>query len=347
MQVVDGVEHAAEDFAVAEEVVQVAARELGAGVAGARWVERAGVELVAGVLDLDVAVAGEQVAVAGIAGRHHAIEHVDAGGDRIHQVLRRADAHQVARLVGRQLRRRMGKNARHVFLGLADREAADGHAVETDVAQAGHRFVAEIFMHAALDDAEQGVAVFQLVVFVTRAPGPAHAHPHRLGGFFVAGRVGRAFVEDHDDVGIQHLLDLHRDFRRQEELGAIVRRRELDAFLGDLAHGAQRENLEAARVGEDGLLPVHEIVQAVMGLDHLQPRPQPQVEGVAKADLGADFGQRSGCHGLDRAVGADRHENRCLDDAVGQGQGAAAGGAVGLEKFKLHRFFPEAWHRHS
>jgi hypothetical protein len=36
MQVVDGVEHPAEDFAMAEEVVQVGAGELRAGIASAR-----------------------------------------------------------------------------------------------------------------------------------------------------------------------------------------------------------------------------------------------------------------------------------------------------------------------
>ncbi len=41
-------------------------------------------------------------------------------------------------------------------------------------------------------------------------------------------------------------------------------------------------------------------------------------------------------HRLDRAIGAHRHEDRGLDHAVVQGQGAAAGGAVGGEQFKLH-----------
>ena len=59
MQVVDGVEHAAEDFTGAEKVMQVAAGEVRAGVAMATWVERAGIRFIAGVLDLDVAKAGK------------------------------------------------------------------------------------------------------------------------------------------------------------------------------------------------------------------------------------------------------------------------------------------------
>ena len=51
--------------------------------------------------------------------------------------------------------------------------------------------------------------------------------------------------------------------------------------------------------------------------DDFKARAQPQVKGVAEADLGADFVQRGRRHRLDRAIGADRHENRGLDLAVG------------------------------
>ena len=53
----------------------------------------------AGVAQIDLAEAGERHAVAPVAGRHHAIEHVDAARDRLHQILGRADAHQIARAI--------------------------------------------------------------------------------------------------------------------------------------------------------------------------------------------------------------------------------------------------------
>ena len=46
-----------------------------------------------------VPAAGEEVAVARVAGRHHAVEHVHPARHRLDQVLGRAHAHQVARLV--------------------------------------------------------------------------------------------------------------------------------------------------------------------------------------------------------------------------------------------------------
>src|SRR3546814_9597397 len=66
----------------------------------------------------------------------------------------------------------------------------------------------------------------------------------------------------------------------------------------------------SARVGEDRPVPAREAVQSAVCLDHLQPRPQVQVEGVAEDDFGAQRAHLVGQHALDRAVGADRHEGR-------------------------------------
>ena len=75
----------------------------------------------------------ERQAVAAVAGRHHAVEHVDAARHRFEKVVGRADAHQVARPVRRQERRDRLDHRQHHRLRLADREAADGVAVKADI----------------------------------------------------------------------------------------------------------------------------------------------------------------------------------------------------------------------
>src|SRR6185312_17111355 len=67
VQVVDGVQARPQDLVGAVQVVQVGAGEVAAGVAGAPRVERAGVLAVARILDLHVARAREEPAVAGVA----------------------------------------------------------------------------------------------------------------------------------------------------------------------------------------------------------------------------------------------------------------------------------------
>ena len=59
------------------------------------------------------------------------------------------------------------------------------------------------------------------------------------------------------------------------------------------------------------------------------------MKGVAQNDLGTHLVQRLRHHALDRAIGAHRHEDGRLHDAVVQGQLAAPGATFGFQEFKL------------
>ena len=189
-------------------------------------------------------------------------------------------------------------------------------------------------MHAALDDAEQRRRV--LAMRVLGALGPTQRQLHGALGHVELGRIRRALVEDHHDVRTEVALHLHRLFRPHEHLGAIDGRGEVHALFLDLAHGAQAEHLEATGIGEDRPLPLHEVVQIAMFLDHLHPRAQPQVEGVAENDLRADPLDVTRQHALDRAIGTHRHEGRGLDHATREGQATTTGLAVGGQQLEGH-----------
>jgi hypothetical protein len=134
---------------------------------------------------------------------------------------------------------------------------------------------------------------------------------------------------------IRHLLDLHRHFRRQEQLVAVDRRRERDAVFSDLAQVAERKHLEAAGVGQDRLLPAHETVQAAVRADRFEARAQPEVKRIAEDDLRMHFLEFAWLDGFHGAVSADGHEDRRFDDAVIQRDAAAARLAVGAEQFEV------------
>ena len=219
VQVVDAREHRAEHFAATVEVVQVSAREVLAGVARTAHVGRRLIRFVARVAQLEVTEAREQVAVARIARRHHAIEHVDAGLHAFDQVFRRAHAHQVARLVRRQPVRRVRDDLLHQWLGLADADAADRITRKVERDQRIERRFAQVLEHAALHDAEQCVRVLQRRVFHQAALRPPQAQFHRdarlaFGRDVALGFIRRALVELHHDVAVEHALHLHADFRR-------------------------------------------------------------------------------------------------------------------------------------
>ena len=111
-------------------------------------------------------------------------------------------------------------------------------------------------------------------------------------------------------------------------LAAVDMAAEAHALLRDLAQLRQRHHLEAAGVGEDGLFPAHEFVQAAKARDALRARAQHQVISVAEHDVGAGGGHALRQHRLHRARRADRHESGCADDAARRADNAGHVSAV-------------------
>ena len=105
-----------------------------------------------------------------------------------------------------------------------------------------------------------------------------------------AGERG-AFVESHDDIGAEGTLDGDRFLRAEEKFRAVDMRGEFDAVRFHLAQRREAENLEAAAVGKDRAVPVHEAVQTA-GLGHdFHARLEKQMIGVAEDDLGVELDQ--------------------------------------------------------
>ena len=103
-------------------------------------VERARVVGVARVLQVELAEAGVGAGRGGRRGSACTQSNMSMPrADRLDDVVRRADAHEVARLVRRQARRDRLEHGQHHVLRLADGEAADGVAVEADARRAPAR----------------------------------------------------------------------------------------------------------------------------------------------------------------------------------------------------------------
>src|SRR5437016_5680660 len=96
------------------------------------------------------------------------------------------------------------------------------------------------------------------------------------------------------------------------------------AVFADLAQFAQAEYLVPAGVGEDGAIPGHEPVQPAEPANRLDPWSQIEVIGVAEQDLHAQVFQQILWHALYGGERADRHKDRCLDDAMRGDQASGA-----------------------
>jgi hypothetical protein len=112
---------------------------------------------------------------------------------------------------------------------------------------------------AALHDPEQRLAAAARVL-LRAALEPASVRRTPVRASALVGRIRRALVERHDDVGAERLLDLDRALGVSSSGRAVDLAREAHAAVGDLGL-RQREHLEAAAVGEDRSVPAHERVQ--------------------------------------------------------------------------------------
>src|SRR5215208_1437525 len=101
--VVDGAQRGRQDLLGLEQMVQVGAGVVRAGVAVAVRVDRAEVAPEAGVGDVEATRSRIHSRVAGYARRRHAVEGVSAGRHGVEKVIGLADAQQMSRLVGGQL----------------------------------------------------------------------------------------------------------------------------------------------------------------------------------------------------------------------------------------------------
>ncbi len=232
------------------------------------------------------------------------------------------------------------------FAGLADRQAADGVSGEIHVDEVEGAFPTEVGIHAALDDAEEGLGLVEGGVpgdFVPvcleegfGAGGPGVGEVHGVAGAFPAGGGFDALVEGHEDVGAERDLDGDGVLGRKEVAGAIEVGAEVDAIGGDFAEFGEGEDLEAAGVGEHGAAPGHEAVDAAHAGDEVVTGAEVEMVGVGEDDLRAEAGGAEGFEdalldGLDGCGGADWHEDWCFDDAVREveaGSASAVGGGV-------------------
>ena len=110
----------------------------------------------------------------------------------------------------------------------------------------------------------------------------------------------------------------------------VVGRDEANALVGELDSIVMRENLEPARIGEDGPVPVHEGVQAAHLLDQVCARTHCEMVRVGEHDLRSEVAHRLPGNALDRRTRADGHEDRGLDVAMRRMQDAHARMRLGI-----------------
>ena len=107
-------------------------------------------------------------------------------------------------------------------------------------------------------------------------------------------------------------------------------RLKLHTLFGDFGEFIEAENLIPATVSENGVRPVHELMQSSQRLDQLVTRPEIEVVSVAQYDLCAErfYVIRGQC--FDRGLSAYRHEAGRVDFSMRGGQNSQSSRRVAM-----------------
>src|SRR6516165_4505717 len=124
------------------------------------------------------ALVGEGHGVAAIARGKHAVEQVDATSNRLENILRPADAHQVARFAFWQRRRGLMEDRIHLIRRLADTQATDSVALKLELAKRLGAFNSQSRIQSALNDSELSLIYPPMSIFGASRPADTS-----LGGF--------------------------------------------------------------------------------------------------------------------------------------------------------------------
>ena len=267
--------------------------------------------------------------MAGGARGQHAIHHVDAEAGVLDDLFRSSDSHQVPRFLFREERRRKPGDLADRVLRLPHRHPADRVTVEAEVDQGTGGASAQVFVRSSLHDPEeQSLSVPSM----TRPLRPAEREPARFLDLAALRGKRRADVERHRDVDAEFGLELDCELGRQEMPRSILRRPELDPFVGQAAPRRKAHDLKAAGVGQDGATPSEERVQTSGAPDDRATRARHQVIRVREDRAAVPLFESVELDPLDGAPRAHGKEARRLDLAVRRRDDARPSGRIRIAR---------------
>ena len=118
-------------------------------------------------------------------------------------------------------------------------------------------------------------------------------------------------------------------------LGAIHDGAEVHAIGIELEGIGKREDLETAAVGEHGMVPMHEAVDASSLANDVDTRPQIQMVSVSEDDLRVQILELGIGDALDGCLRAHGHEDGGLDVTMGRMHAAQARRASGVSRYQI------------
>ncbi len=319
-----------------EQVSQILAIVASAAGAAAVLHQRTAIVAKASLAHLHRAIGSERGSVPAEPGGDDAVEEVDAASHTFHEVVGKANAHEIARQATWEHRVARLEHRVERGLGLSHRDTADGDPVPLPCPEdSRHRRATECVVRPPLHDGKERLTRRRVVrgepdKLRAAALEPAERTLHRGAGGRPVHVTGDEFIELHDDVCPEVALDADR------QLGGVLVQRPFDgaaklhALFAHHPLTREREDLEATRIGEHRPAPARELLHPSRIAHHGIARAQVQVQRVGEHHLGAGRAHLVHAEAAHRRLRGHRHEGRCMDLAVRRGEGADPRGAARL-----------------
>ncbi len=174
------------------------------------------------VSDIDDPFRSIEHPVPGVAGRQHAVEHINSPGDAFQNIFGRPDPHEVAGFVFRENFCHQFCHCIHILRRFAYGESAYSVALAPMSSDGFGRDFSQLRIGAALNDWEKSLLVainrFGVVEAFDATLQPAMCEAERFFGVLEIARVGRTLIEGHNNVGADDALDVHHIFWRENVL---------------------------------------------------------------------------------------------------------------------------------
>ena len=178
-----------------------------------------------------------------------------------------------------------------------------------------NRPFAEFRIDTTLDDREHNLIVpvqrLGLTEMLEITLKPSLSQFKRLGSVLFVSVTWTALVKRHHYVSADNSLGVNVILWSKSVPRTINVRLETATLLGDFSDFGQREHLESAAVRQDRSVPVLKLVKSADLFQGVETRPQIEMIGVAKDDLGLHILlQVPVIDPFDGAYRPDRHEYR-------------------------------------
>ena len=198
----------------------------------------------------------------------YTVKEVYSTVNRLQNVCRCADSHQIRRFVLRQMRYNRIQNPVHLFMCFSDRKSADRITIQIKLCNLLCMADTDIFIDATLVNSKKHLLLIdrirktvQTVHLCLTAFQPSGCPVNRFFHIISFCNTRRTFIKCHCYCRRKIRLNLHTFLRSHKNLVPVYMGVEINSFFFDSSESCQRKNLKPAGICKDWLIPGHKFMK--------------------------------------------------------------------------------------